>query len=354
MGSIFVPMQRKLKIGFVSDPLTSFDKQAETTFFLMQEANLRGHEVWSFELKDLFLQNGPKVSAWAQKILVTKHSQTFQYKIIQQKRIDLSKLNVLFLRKDPPVDLKFIHHLDILEVLEKTSNILFINSPSGIKKASEKIYPLLFSGLSPATLVTASLAEAKKFVSLHPQTILKPLNLSGGRGIVKINKLNLSKLFNQATNGEKEFIPKKTRPLGAENKIVFFGMKLVPQGDENFIMLQKFIPEAKKGDKRILLLAGEPLGSFLRVPAKGDFRGNMHSGATWVKSAITARERRLIKRLKPVLLADGLLFVGLDVIGKYITEINVTSPMGIREINQLENSQVEKMTLNWVERNLPH
>lgn len=318
-------MQRKLKIGFVSDPLTSFDKQAETTFFLMQEANLRGHEVWSFELKDLFLQNGPKVSAWAQKILIAKHNQTFQYKIIQQKRIDLSKLNVLFLRKDPPVDLKFIHHLDILEVLEKTSNILFVNSPSGIKKASEKIYPLLFSGLSPATLVTSSLVEAKKFVSLHPQTILKPLNLSGGRGIVKINKLNLSKLFNQATNGEKEFI-----------------------------MLQKFIPEAKKGDKRILLLAGEPLGSFLRVPAKGDFRGNMHSGATWVKSAITAREQKMIKQLKPALLADDLLFVGIDVIGKYITEINSTSPMGIREINQLENSQVEKMTLNWVERNLPH
>lgn len=308
--------RQKLKIGYVIDPISSFDVEAETTFFLLKEGTKRGFENWILELKDLFIKNG-KVLATAKKVEVFWKKKKFSYTLQGSKIIDLGLLHVLFLRKDPPVDLNYLNHLTLLEMLENRSDSpLFINSPRGIKFANEKIFPLHFPRLSPPTMVSQSKSVLLSFIKEQKKVVLKPLNSSGGRGI---------------------FIMEHSDP----NK-----GSLLEGGTKNFtefVMLQKYIPEAKKGDKRILFFNGKPLGCFLRIPAKSDFRGNMHQGARWVKSALTSHEKKMIQRLVPTLLSAGLLFVGLDVIGPYVTEINSTSPMGIREIHQIDNSHCEKV-----------
>ncbi|MDO8518680.1 MAG: hypothetical protein Q7T11_00775 [Deltaproteobacteria bacterium] len=328
---------RKLKIGIVADPIDCFDSKAETTFFLMREAADRGHETWIMELKDLALgEKGPWASA--KRVVVTQKMGIFSWEVVDEKEISISKFDAVFLRKDPPVDLEYLHHLMILEKIPPDppfskggtgenslmnypplkkggrgdlTGPLFINSPSGILRANEKIFPLQFPGLSPPTLVSMDRTKLTAFIRLHKKTVIKPLHLSGGRGI---------------------FIAKGSI-----------------QPPRHYVMAQKFIPEAVKGDKRILLLDGKPLGAFLRIPAKGNFRGNLHQGAKWVKALVTPHEKRIIQRLKPALRAHGLPFVGLDLLGKFVSEINTTSPMGIREINQLDHSQIEKNCLNWLE-----
>lgn len=313
---------KKLNLGFVADPIASFDPQAETTLFLLREAADRGHVTWVMELKDLFLE-GEGVSATARQVLVSQKNKTFSYRVVDEKNIRMDKLDAVFLRKDPPVDLAYLDHLTILETIKKPP--LFINSPSGIKKANEKIYPLTFPGISPPSLVTMDHKKLLAFISKYKKTVVKPLNESGGRGI---------------------FIAEKSMPDLPD---------LLQKATLNFtryILVQKFIPEATKGDKRILLLGGKLLGAFLRVPAPGDFRGNMHQGASWVKGVVTPHENGVLKKLKPALKREGLHLVGLDFIGKFVTEINTTSPMGIREINHLDNSQIEKKVFNWLESQL--
>jgi len=341
--------RQKLKIGYVIDPISSFDVEAETTFFFLKEGTRRGFENWIVELKDIFLKNG-KILAAAKKVEVFQRQKKFSYTFIDSKTIDLGLLHVLFLRKDPPVDLNYLNHLTLLEMLENSGSPspqpspprlgeasgvawvegeggrrpgegalgrpLFINSPRGIKWANEKIFPLHFPGLSPPTMVSQSESILLSFIKEHQKVVLKPLNSSGGRGIfiLQHSDANKGSLLEGATIGFTDYV-----------------------------MLQKYIPEAKKGDKRILLFNGKLLGCFLRVPSKIDFRGNMHQGAKWVKSKLTPHEKNVVRDLGYQLVSAGLLFVGLDSIGPYITEINSTSPMGIREINQIDNSHCEKI-----------
>lgn len=345
---------KKLNIGFVADPIANFDAQAETTFFLLREAAGRGHKTWVMELKDLFL-NLDGVSATARQVIVSQKNKNFKYRIVDEKEIRLANLDAVFLRKDPPVDLQYIDHLTLLELVERPRPILrqaqdvqsrgldiqkrghgelvepcrpvplFINSPSGIKKANEKIYPLCFPGLSPPSLVAMEREKLLSFISKHQKTVVKPLNQSGGRGI---------------------FIAEKSMPDLPD---------LLQKATLNFtryILVQKFIPEAAKGDKRILLLDGKPLGAFLRIPAPGNFLGNLHQGATWVKGVVTPHETGVLKKLETSLKQEGLHLVGVDFIGNFVTEINTTSPMGIREINHLDNSQIEKTCINWLESQL--
>lgn len=316
----------RLKVGMVADPIVSFNPQAETSFFILHESCERGHTNYIWELDGLFLEDG-RILAKARQVEVTREYRQFYYHLGEEELIDLTTLDCIFLRKDPPVDAHFLDHLALLSIFEKGAGkkTLMVNSPSGVAAAPEKIYPHHFPGISPPTLVSHNRKAMLDFVKLHGKAVLKPLHLSGGRGIAIVNSASshLSQFLETASDGFK-----------------------------TYMVLQAYLEEAKTGDKRILLLNGKSMGCFLRVPHPDDFRGNMHQGAKWVKSRLTAREEQMIRKIKPKLLADGLYFVGLDVIGDRITEINSTSPMGIREINELEKKTIEKDLWNWVERSV--
>lgn len=320
-------MKRLLKIGFVVDPLESFNQEAETTHFILKESTNRRHENWVMEPKDIFWDQGT-CGAMASRILVVKRGKLFSHRIVDQKKINLGRLDVVFLRKDPPVDAVYLNHLTLLEMLEKSDSSkppfspFFINSPSGIKRANEKLYPFYFPEISPPSLVSANIDLLLEFLSRQKKVVMKPLNLGGGKGVLILH----------AGDADRRSL-----------------LEMATQNGREYMMLQKFIPESVKGDKRILLFNGEILGAFVRVPSKNDFRGNLHSGARFKKSAVTAHEREIIYRLKSRLIRDGLYFVGIDFIGPTVTEINTTSPMGIREINYLDQVHIEKKILNFVE-----
>lgn len=317
--------KRPLKIGFVVDPLETFNREAETTYFILKESTDRGHENWVMEPKAIFFNQGV-FGAVSSRISVEKRGEIFSHQIVDQRRINLGKLDVIFLRKDPPVDIDYMNHLSLLELLEARSSQaggpLMINSPHGIKGANEKLFPFYFPQISPPSLVSADLDLLLEFLSRHKKVVLKPLNSGGGKGIFILH----------GGDADRRSLLEMTTRNGLE-----------------YVLLQKFIPESAKGDKRIFCLNGEPLGSFLRIPKKSDFRGNMHSGARWVKASINSYEKKVLKRIKPALKAFGLILTGLDFIGPRVTEINTTSPMGIREINYLEKVKIEKKILNFVE-----
>lgn len=318
-------MIKKIKTLTIADPVSGFDPSAETTSFILGELCARGHEVWMTEIKNLFWSEGA-LYADAQRVLVRQREKKFTYKIVGEKQVGLKNFSVIFLRKDPPVDEAYINHLHLLQILESSKGApLFINSPTGIKKSSEKLYPFYFPGISPLSVVSANHEILRQFIKKHKKVVLKPLNEGGGRGVRLISSSRP---------------PLKLRGGSRGSYVV---------GHHSYIMLQKYLPQIRDGDKRILLFNGKILGSFVRIPTKGDFRGNMHAGASWKKSHITSAEQKIIKKITPQLRADGLLFVGLDFIGGKITEINTTSPMGIREINTLHGLFVEKNIVDYLE-----
>lgn len=311
--------KKTLKIAFVADPLSHFDTQHETTFFIMDELSKRNHNVYHFELKDLFLHNTSPRAA-VQKIKVTKVAGKFTYNIINHEELNIADFDVVFLRKDPPVDLNFIDHLSLLELA--AGDTLMVNHPTWIKHANEKLFTFHFQDLTPRTLVSQDIKRLSQFVKTEKKAILKPLNLAGGRGVMLVegNNPSLSSMLD-----------------------------ILTERGTRYIMAQQYLPEAQNGDKRILLLDGEVLGAFLRVPGADDFRGNLHSGAKLQKTALTKREEDIVKAIGPKLKKLGLYFVGLDLIGDYVTEINSTSPMGVGEINTLQNCATEAKIVDWLE-----
>lgn len=312
-----------LNVLIIADPVASFDPVAETTFYMIKELNRKKHGVYIATLDDLFIEEG-SVQAIVHSILVTHKRNKFTHKLSQQKQVKLHEFDVILLRKDPPVDLTFLNHLAILQVLESSpgQKTIFVNSPKGIRYSNEKLLALEFKNISPETMVTKSREKVIRFIKDHKKVVLKPLNEAGGRGVCLLTAKdkNLEEILESTTH---DF--------------------------HDYVELQKFIPAIKQGDKRILLLGGEPLGAFLRVPAKGDFRGNLHSGATAKKCSITPAEKSIIAQIRPRLLELGLHFVGLDVIGGLVTEINSTSPMGFGELNHFENSQIERTFVRYLE-----
>lgn len=330
----WVSMMKKIKTLTIADPVSGFDPAGETTSFILGELCERGHEVWVTELKNLFWSEGV-LYADAQKVLVQQKEKKFTYKIVGKRRVRLKNFSAIFLRKDPPVDEAYINHLHLLQILELSKGApLFINSPTGIKKSSEKLYPFYFPGISPPSIVSAGHENLWQFIKKHKKVVLKPLNEGGGRGVRLLSSRDCGRTHRSAP----------TRING-----LFVGVDPCVDPKNQFVILQKYLPEIKAGDKRILLFNGKILGSFVRIPKKGDFRGNMHAGASWKKSDVTAAEKKIIKKITPQLRIDGLLFVGLDFIGGKITEINTTSPMGIREINTLHGLCVEKNIVDYLE-----
>jgi glutathione synthase len=295
-----------LKVGIVMDPIENIKPHKDSSFAMLLEAQRRGHELIYMQPEDLYLKNG---QAWsiASDLKVWDRPKTEQYFDLDGRHdIPLNTLDIILIRQDPPFTNDYLYSTHILELAE-AEGVLVVNKPQSLRDANEKLFASWFPQCIPPTVVTANANKLRAFISDHQDTILKPLDAMGGASIfrVKHDDPNISVIIETMTDHGK-----------------------------HHIMAQTYLPEIKAGDKRILLINGEPLDYTLaRIPAKGETRGNIAAGGTGVGMPITDRERWLCEQIKPTLKAKGLYFVGLDVIGDYITEINVTSPTCIRELD---------------------
>lgn len=319
-----------MKLAFIIDPIFKIDPGHDTSVAIMEAAQILGHEVWITQLDRLSAIEG---KAWATLEpvqlkpvqLVDGHWQVDRdwYQVGKGVLTCLEEMDAVFMRSDPPVTIPYLYATYILDLIapEKT---LVVNSPNGLRTANEKMYALQFPSVIPETIVSQDKAVIAKFVEAKQRAVLKPLGGKGGEGII----------FLEA--GDRNF-----------NSLVEISTK---QGQEP-VMVQEYLPAAKEGDKRIILLDGKPIGAVNRIPTGNEFRGNMAVGGRVEQIDITERERDICTTVADRLKADGLYFVGLDVIGGYLTEVNVTSPTGIREIDRLNNVSLGKQVVRWLEDN---
>jgi len=309
-----------LKIGVVMDPIEKINIDKDTTFVLMLEAQQRGHEIFYMELDDLFVRGGTPHGRF-RRVHVARA--TPHYGLGDFSTGALEDFDVVLMRKDPPFDLKFFFATHLLSLVDE-GKCLVMNNPKGLREANEKLYALRFPEQIPQTLVTGDMERLRAFMAeLGGEMIVKPLDGSGGSGVFYLNQRDRN------TNAILEMVTDNGRKL---------------------VMGQRYLPEIRQGDKRIIVLNGEPLGAVLRVPLESETRGNIHVGGQCVKTEVTARDREICQALAPFLLADGLYFVGLDVIGGFLTEVNVTSPTGIQEINALNGVRLESQVIDFIER----
>lgn len=302
------------------DPIERIDTDKDTTFVLMLEAQKRGHELHYMQLDDLFI-DGATPKARFRRVSVARATPHYQFGETATNR--LSGFDVLLMRKDPPVDLKFLYATLLLSLVDRRE-CLVINDPRGLREANEKLYALNFPELIPETLVSSDIEVLKQFMQDRGgEMIIKPLDGCGGSGVfyLRSKDKNTNALLEMATaNGQK------------------------------MIMAQRYLPEIREGDKRIIVLDGEPLGAVLRIPRKDENRGNIHVGGRCVQARLTPRDREICRILSPSLSQLGLYLVGLDVIGNYLTEVNVTSPTGVQEINALSHVCLESQIVDFIER----
>jgi glutathione synthase len=317
-----------MKCLFILDPIAALDPGHDTTVALMEATQRRHHEVWITEAQHLAVLGG---KAWATVQPVTLKPITWKqdhwdipqpwFEVGTPERVSLEEFAVVWMRKDPPVTVPYLYATYLLDYVnpEKT---LVVNRPEGLRSANEKMYALQFTRVIPETIVTQSKAVIKEFLAQREAAVLKPLGGKAGEGILFLqgSDRNLNSLIEIST-----------------------AQGTVP------VMVQQFLPEAKQGDKRIILLNGEPIGTLNRIPTGSEFRGNMAVGGRVEATPLTDRDRFICQQLAPTLQRDGLYFVGIDVIGDYLTEVNVTSPTGIREIDRLNGVSLGDQVVQWLE-----
>jgi len=309
-----------LRIGVVMDPVDKIHIDKDTTFVLMLEAQRRGHEVYFMELDDLFVRGGTPYGRYRR--LELKRA-TPHYHLGDFVTGRLEDFDSVWMRKDPPFDMKFFFATHLLSLIDQ-SKCFVMNDPKGLREANEKLYALRFAEQIPQSLVASDMERLKMFMAeLGGEMIIKPLDGSGGSGVfyLRDQDRNTNAILEAATDN---------------------GRRLV--------MAQRYLPEIRQGDKRIIVLNGEPLGAVLRVPLESETRGNIHVGGRCVKTDVTERDQEICVALAPMLRSDGLYFVGLDVIGNYLTEVNVTSPTGIQEVNALNGVRLESQVVDFVEQ----
>jgi len=308
------------KFAFVMDPLEAVLPDKDTTFVFMIEALGRGHELYHLGLKGLHAY-GNKAFADARRCEVMRAQPYYRF-LDNGAQYPLEAFDAIFMRKDPPADAAYLYATMILSLADRTRTFV-LNEPAGLREANEKLYALNFPGAIPPTIVTYEIPRLKRFMEEQGgEMIVKPLDGHGGEGVfhARAGDRNLNAILEAVTRFE-------SRP----------------------IMGQRYIPEIRSGDKRLILLDGEPLGCILRVPRDDEHRGNIHVGGNSVKAAITARDREICDLLRPLVKRDGLYFVGLDIIGDYLTEVNVTSPTGVQEIDRLDGANLEARVIDFVE-----
>jgi glutathione synthase len=294
-----------LKVAVQMDPMTTVDIDGDSTFALMLEGQARGHALWHYEVRHMWL-DGAKLFARAQPVTVRRKAGDF-YRFGVAETLDLGGMDVVLMRQDPPFDMGYITATHLLEHVHPKT--LVVNNPAAVRNAPEKLLVTRFPDLMPPTMIARDVSAIREFRARHEDIIVKPLFGNGGIGVfrVKPDDENLGSLLD-----------------------MFFAASREP------LMIQRYEPAVRAGDKRIILIDGEPLGAVNRVPAQGDSRSNMHAGGRPEKTTLTAREREICARIGPTLKAEGLLFTGIDVIGDYLTEINVTSPTGLQQIARFD------------------
>jgi len=309
-----------LRIGVVMDPVERIDIEKDTTFVLMLEAQQRGHEIFFMGIDDMFLRGGTPHGRYCRLDLARAKP---HYRLGEVSTGALEDFDSVWMRKDPPFDIKFFFATHVLSLIDETRCFL-LNNPKGLREANEKLYALRFPEQIPQTLVASDIDTLKAFMEeLGGEMIIKPLDGCGGSGVfyLRDQDRNTNAILEAATDN---------------------GRRL--------IMAQRYLPEIRQGDKRIIVLNGEPLGAVLRVPLETETRGNIHVGGQCVKTDVTERDQEICAALAPLLRADGLYLVGLDVIGNYLTEVNVTSPTGIQEVNALNGVRLERQVVDFVEQ----
>jgi glutathione synthase len=308
-----------LKVAVQMDPIQRINIKGDSTFALLLEAQKRGHALSYYTTDRLAMRDG-KVFSTVESLKVRDQAGD-HFTLEAPRRADLSEFDVILLRQDPPFDLNYITSTHLLERIHPRT--LVVNDPGHVRNAPEKIFVTHFSDLMPPTLITRDLAEIKAFRAEHNDIVMKPLYGHGGGAVFRITRddLNFGSLYDMfAATFREQWV------------------------------IQKFLPAVKQGDKRILLVDGEFAGAVNRVPAEDDLRSNMVRGGSPKATDLTPREREIIARLGPALRERGMIFVGIDVIGDWITEINVTSPTGIRAVKNLGGPDAAAMVWDVIEK----
>ncbi|OZB20523.1 MAG: glutathione synthase [Rhodobacterales bacterium 34-62-10] len=298
-----------MKIAFQMDPIGPININADSTFRLMEEAQSRGHELFYYTPDRLAYQEG-RITARGWPVTVQR-VQGDHYHLGEEIEVDLSGFDVVWLRQDPPFDMFYITTTHLLDRIHPKT--LVVNDPFWVRNSPEKLLVLNFPDLTPPTTIARDLATIRAFKDKHGDVILKPLYGNGGAGVFRLTleDRNLSSLHEMFTGFSRE-------PL----------------------IVQKYLPAVTKGDKRVILVDGEAVGAINRVPAAGETRSNMHVGGRPEKVGLTERDLEICARIGPVLREKGQVFVGIDVIGDWLTEINVTSPTGIQELERFDGVNI--------------
>ncbi len=312
------------RVGVVMDPIASIVFKKDSTLALLLAAQARGHQLLYMELEDLLLRDG-RAWGYARGLEVRDDPESWFTLSEGGTAMDLGALDVILMRKDPPFNMEYVYATYILERAE-AAGALVVNKPASLRDANEKLYTAWFPQCCPPTLVTRRAADIRSFLDEHEHIVVKPPGAMGGTSIFRVSR-------------------------GDPNTNVI--LETLTQRGTQFVLAQRFIPEISEGDKRILLIDGEPVPYALaRIPGEGEFRGNLAVGASGVGVELDARDRWICGEVGPTLRDKGLLFVGVDVIGDFLTEINVTSPTCIRELERLYGLDISGQVMQAVERRL--
>ena len=312
-----------MKLGMVMDPIGSIDFKKDSSLQILLEAQSRGHDIYYMEPSSLFLKDSGAF-ALAQSVFVKDNSEGW-YELSETSEIKLSSLDMILMRQDPPFNTNYIYNTYVLEEAER-NGVVVINKPSSLRDCNEKVFATQFPQCCTPFLVTSSYKLIKEFIETHSDTVIKPLDGMGGSSVFRVKRydLNINVILETITNYS---VTK--------------------------VMVQKYIPEIKEGDKRILLVDGHPMqAAIARVPAEGEFRGNLAAGAKAVVKSLTAKDKWICDQVKPHLERLGLVLVGLDIIGEYLTEINITSPTCFKEYKNLCDIDVAYKLLDSLEKKL--
>ena len=322
-------MPQPLSVAVQMDPIETVNIDGDSTFALMLEAQRRGHRMWHYEVRNMSLHEGRRATEghYAERLMALARPVTVQrksgdhYKFGPAETLDLGTMDVVLMRQDPPFDMAYITATHMLEHIHPRT--LVVNDPKHVRDAPEKLLVTHFPELMPPTLVTWDPEAIRAFRIKHGDIIVKPLFGNGGAGVFRIkpDDENLASLLEMHFARSRE-------PL----------------------MIQRYEAAVRRGDKRVILVDGEALGAINRVPAEGEARSNMHVGGRAEKVALTARDREICARIGPHLRDHGLIFVGIDVIGDYLTEINVTSPTGLQELARFDGTDLSVAIWDSIER----
>ncbi len=310
-----------MKIAFQMDPITSVDINADSSFRIAEEAQARGHELFFYSPDHLAYEEG-EITARGHSMVV-RREQGNHVDLGPFELVNLKDFDVVWLRQDPPFDMHYITSTHLLDRL--APDTLVVNDPFWVRNYPEKLLVLDFPDLTPPTTIARDLETIKEFKAKHGDVILKPLYGNGGAGVFRLdaNDRNLTSLHELFTGFSRE-------PL----------------------IVQKFLPDVSNGDKRVILVNGEPVGAINRVPAAGETRSNMHVGGRPEKVGLTERDLEICAAIGPLLREKGQVFVGIDVIGDYLTEINVTSPTGIQELERFDGVNIAEKIWEAIEGKL--